>query len=154
MTAKGIEADIEARIRAALVAEALCAETVDQDGNAKETAFRSWSVDDEPAEDFEETEYPAIGIIWEPAQSADGGAGVFNDVPVIVRVMTHHSQDPKKAELNRLYSDVRYVLQQPLTGFTAVSYAKLILDGGDSGVENNEQFIEIQATATACGTAA
>jgi len=157
MSAKGIERDLETAIKAKLAAEPLVADAftyVDGVAVAKPAIFRAWLIDDDPGEDFEEKDYPCVSIKSSPAESVDGGAGLFNDVSIDVEISTHHSHDPKRTELARLYEEVRYILGGDLAGLERVGYASLILDGGgDRGIEGSKQFMNISLTAKTCGVA-
>jgi hypothetical protein len=156
MSVIGIEQDIETVLKAALVADTNVANGYSyKTGTAipKATVFRSWLLDDELTDDMEEQDFPCVAIATEPAESADGVGGVFWDVPVSVSIMTHHSHDPKRTELARLYKYVAGVVQTALAGFTVVGSATLIIEGGDRSIDENIQTMTIDATAKICGTA-
>ena len=148
MTAKGMEKDVEDRVKAALVAAGF--QTLDKDEAAKDVVWRTWLADDEPASDEEDQDYPCVLIKSTPAENTDGYQGHFWDIPLEVTCMTHAAHDPKRSTLATLYADVREVIEYgTISGATVVSSINLIIDSpGESGIDNdNLQFMRINATA-------
>ena len=152
-----IQEDIETVLKTALVADTNILNGFDWatgSAVAKTTAFRAWLLDDEAGDAMEEKDFPCIRIVTSTPVPADGAGGVFHDTPVSVEIMTHHTHDPKRAELSRLYALVYPIVQGALTGFTFVASGRCIIEGGGPEIDENIQSMTIEATAKTCGLAA
>lgn len=148
-----MERDVEARIKAALVAAGF--QTEDIDGNAKDVVFRAWMTDDAPSEDKKIQDFPCVVIKASTAANTGGYQSHFWDVPVMVRCMSHIVHDPKRTRLVALYEDVREVLEYTaLSGFTVVGSGQLLIEeSGETNNEENIQFMDINAVVKCCGVA-
>jgi len=114
--------------------------------------YRCFFLDDEDAEDREEREYPLIEITASPNWPHQHKS-TFRDVPVTVRWATHKNADKKKAKLRALYEGCRAIIDAESTiAVTGYHLNGVIIEsGGESGVDDNEQYIELPLVVKICG---
>lgn len=153
MSVTGIERDVETAIKARLVAANFT--TTDGDGNSKAVVYRTWLVDDESADADEDQDFPCVEIMTSPAANTGGYQSMHWDVPVEIRCMTHHEHDRKRTILTTLYENVRVALEYTgLSGFSRIGSGYLLIDQpGESGLEENLQYMTMRGTVKCCGTA-
>lgn len=144
----GIEANVEQGLKTAFEAY------TDKLAPADAVAYRCFFLDDEaesqkPAED---REYPFIGITASPSVPVIHKSA-FQDVPVMLKFATHRQDDKKRATLRAIYEACRAIVDAETT--IAVSGKSLIgariEGGGESDVNDNEQYITLPITVKLCG---
>ncbi|MFH1603964.1 MAG: hypothetical protein ABIH03_08660 [Pseudomonadota bacterium] len=114
-------------------------------------AYRCFWLDDESAQDTEPREYPLVQITAAPNFPTHHKA-TFRDVPVEVKFATHRNVDRKRAKLRALYEGCRAIIDTEST--IAVSGYNVIgvrIEQGESGVDENEQFITLPLLVKLCG---
>lgn len=115
--------------------------------------YRCAGIDDEPTLDEEKIAYPHILITAAPNWPTHHKS-TFRDVPVVLRWATHGKKDPKEAILYAIYEGCRAILDADPDGITVsgMSVIGIIIDqGGESDVEDHEQYIEMPITVKLCG---
>ena len=116
--------------------------------------YRCFFLDDETeSEDsIEERRYPLIAITASP-NVPTGHKSTFRDVPMEIKFATHRVADPKHETLIAIYAACRAILDTETTisptGYSLI--AAWIESGGESGIDDNEQFITLPITMKVCG---
>ena len=114
--------------------------------------YRCFFLNDEEDAPTEERQYPYIQLTAKP-NAPSGHKSTFADVSMEVKWATHKTDDPKKATLRALYENCRAILDEE-TGVSVTGYsfmAIIIGDGGESDVDDNEQYITLPITVKVCG---
>ena len=144
----GLEAAIEQGLKTALQAYTNGLDPADA------VTYRCFFLDDE-SESGAATEaraYPLIEITASPNVPTKHKS-TFRDTPVEIKWATHKNTDPKKATLRGLYENCRTIIDTETT-ITFTEYSRIavrIESGGESGVEENEQYITLPLTVKVCG---
>ena len=115
--------------------------------------YRCAGIDDEPALETEEKKYPHIVIRAAPNWPTHHKS-TFRDVEVMLRWATHATDDPKEAILYAVYDGCRAVLDTDPETITVsdMNVVGIIIDpGGESDVEDHEQYITLPLTVKLCG---
>ena len=117
--------------------------------------YRCFLLDDETesGDKKEEREYPLVQITASPNWPTFHQS-IFREIPVEIKWATHASADPKRAKLLALYDGCRAILDAGLTSITVTGYSVtgvIIEQGGESGVEDNEQYMTLPVTIKVCG---
>lgn len=131
-----------------------------------DVTFRASRVDNETDAETQRKVYPAMVIM---ASSGNRGTieSLFDEVPIIVQLITHHEDDPKRTTLARLEDEFRTILDKPIatstvrTAFNAIAleagktrYFKGLTDieGGMIEITDKQQTITINMTMHVCGS--
>ena len=120
---------------------------------AYDVAYRCAGLDDETAKVEEKLEYPHIVITASPNWPTHHKS-TFRHVPVDFRWATHAKDDPKEAVLYAIYDGCRALLDANPDGITVsgMNVVGIIIEqGGDSDVEDHEQYITLPITMKLCG---
>jgi len=118
-------------------------------------SIRAFFIDDEASDHREDLIYPMVGIVASPAtpQPADSYQSTFMDVPCTVVCATHAEDDPKRTNLWSLYASVRKALDRTALVISGANFSGTIITGGNTGMDGNEQTVEINVTVRTCGYA-
>ena len=117
-------------------------------------SYRCFFLDDEDdsGKATEDREYPFIEITASPNWPTQHQS-TFRHVAVNVKWATNRRADPKKAALVALYESCRAIIDTETTilvsGYNVVGI--IIEQGGESDVEENEQYITLPLTVKLCG---
>ena len=144
----GIEAQVEQGIKTALQA---FTDTLAPDDNP---TYRCFYLDDETdtGRTTEPKEYPMVRITASPNVPTFHKA-TFRDIPVELMFATHKSADKKRAKLVALYEGCRAIVDAESTvSVSGYNLTGIIIEsGGESGVDENEQYITLPLTVKICG---
>jgi hypothetical protein len=116
--------------------------------------YRCFALDDEDesGEAREARKYPLVEITAAPNVPTHHRS-TFRDVPVELRFATHKNQDRKREKLVELYDGCRAILDaaSPVTvaGYNVTGI--IIESGGESGVDENEQYYMLPIVVKLCG---
>lgn len=135
----GIEQSVEAGLKTAL-----------QAGVTTSCAYRTFLSDDAPTQDEEVQDYPKISIKAAP-MIPDGYGSLHKSTSVVLRVVTHKDTDKKRATLLALYDEVRAVVDADNYAISGASKVSTQIVGSDSGVDENEQYMELELVVSTCG---
>jgi len=121
---------------------------------ADAVTYRCFFLDDEEdsGDTVEAREYPFIEITASP-NAPESHKSSFQDVPVLVKWATNKNTDHKKAALVAMYAGCRAIIDTETT-ITVSGYSligAIVEAGGVSGVDDNEQFIELPLLIKLCG---
>lgn len=121
---------------------------------AQVVTYRCFFLDDETGfdEDIEERKYPLIEITASPNWPTKHKSP-FRDIPVALKWATHRPSDPKKEVLVAMYAACRTIIDTETTILVSgYSFIAAIIDsGGESDVDENEQYITLPLTIKICG---
>ncbi len=139
-----VEESVELAIKTGLVTDGITA------------TIRSFFLDDATSDTEEERIYESVGIMAHP-NTPVGYRTVHKNVPVSIRCMTHFLDDKKRTNLADLYEAVRdsvdtYNFQTHMP--TGLSMNLMVVEGGTSGGDGNEQYVQIECLAKVCGVEA
>jgi len=115
--------------------------------------YRCFWLDDETetGRATEPREYPLIQITASPNIPTQNKS-VFRDIAVDVKWATHKTVDKKRAALVALYEGCRAIIDTQatilVTGYNVIG---VIIQGGESDVDENEQYITLQLLVKICG---
>jgi len=116
--------------------------------------YRCFWLDDEVAtgRKTEPREYPLVQITASPNVPTQHKS-TFRDVPVELKFATSKNADRKRAKLVALYEGCRAIVDAEttiaVTGYNVIGVR--INEGGESNVDDNEQFITLPLTVKLCG---
>ena len=116
--------------------------------------YRCFFLDDETdsGEPTEKREYPLIQIHASPNWPTQHKS-TFRHIPVEIKWATHRSKDPKKTTVASLYQNCRTLIDAVTTilvsGYNVMGI--IIEQGGESGVDDNENYITLPLTVKICG---
>jgi len=125
--------------------------TLDPD---KAVTYRCFFLDDEEDSggDTEERVYPFIQIHASPNWPTQHKS-TFSHVPVEIKFATNRRDDKKKATLRAIYEACRAIVDAESTivvsGYNLIGI--IIEAGGESDVEENENYITLPLTVKLCG---
>ena len=131
-----------------------------------DVTFRASRVDNETTEETERKKYPMIGLVA-GGGSTDTTESLFYSLPLMMSIVTHYTDDPKRTILAGLEDSARKILDKKIamstvkTSFDAVAaaagetrYLKGItdIDGGVPDLTDTTQTIIINMVMHVCGS--
>jgi len=133
---------------------------------ALEVTMRASRVDNEPSRPDERKKYPAM-VIMASGGSTDSIESIFSDVNLMITIVTHYEDDPKRTTLAALEDQMRKILGVPIatstikTAFDAIAVAAgetnyfkglTNIEGGQVEPSDKEQSITTTMVLHVCGS--
>jgi hypothetical protein len=110
--------------------------------------YRTFFLDDDTGEEYEEVIYPYVAIMAMPYTSTYKSH--IRESAIYIRIATHIDHDKKRATLRAIYEAVRTVIESDeftINGYTKKSF---IVEDSDGGTEENENYLTLTGTVHLC----
>jgi len=111
--------------------------------------YRTFWLDDETADEYEDKVYPYVSVKADPFVPASYKS-IFKDIGVSIRMATHIDHDKKRESLKLIYEAVRGIIDTDAYSVSGAAKKSTLIVEGVSDVDENENYAEIVCIVKLC----